>query len=46
MYGMYESANETTTDVKTMTARYAEVASAFSIPLYVDGGCTAARVPC
>ena len=46
MYGTYDSANETTTDVNTITARYAEVASALSMPLYVDGGCAAARVPC
>lgn len=32
-YGMYESANETTTDVNTITPRYAEVASALSMPL-------------
>ena len=43
---MYESANETTTDVKTITPRYAEVASALSMPLYVEGACAAARVPC
>ena len=45
-YGMYASAKETTTDVKTITPRYADVASALSMPLYVDGGCAAAREPC
>lgn len=29
-----------------MTARYADVASALSMPLYVDGACAVARVPC
>ena len=45
-YGTYASARETTTEVKTITPRYADVASAFSIPLYVAGGAAAARVPC
>ena len=33
MYGTYDSANDTTTDVNTITARYADVASALSMPL-------------
>jgi len=33
MYGMFPSANETTTDVNTITTRYAEVAIDFNIPV-------------
>lgn len=44
---MWPSANDTTTEVKTITILYADVAMAVSIPVYVAGCCAAmARVPC
>lgn len=48
MRGMYPRAKETTTEVKTMTTRYADVAIAVSSPVYVtDCCCTApARFAC
>lgn len=46
MYGTYRSANDTTTDVNTITTRYADVAIEFSMPAYVAGGSAAAREPC
>jgi hypothetical protein len=36
-YGIFCKANDTTTEVKIITALYAEVAIAISIPLYVTG---------
>ena len=42
--GTYAKAKAMTTDVQIMTARYAEVASAVSMPVYVDGA--AFRLPC
>jgi hypothetical protein len=37
MYGIFCKANDTATEVKTITTLYAEVAIAVSIPLYVTG---------
>jgi len=44
-YGTLPSANETTTDVNTITTRYADVASMVNIPVYVTGCWYTARLP-
>ena len=44
--GIKRNEKETTSEVNTMTMRYAEVAMEFSSPVYVDGGSLAAREPC
>lgn len=44
-YGIFCNANDTATEVKTITTLYAEVAIAVTIPLYVTG-CVAVWAPC
>ncbi|KAJ3551720.1 hypothetical protein NM688_g4545 [Phlebia brevispora] len=44
--GIKRSDRDTTTDVKTIIIRYADVAIELSMPVYVEGDSATAREPC